>query len=128
MDNKPAQRLTDYHVARSAVMNALDQAAIPRDFAERIGQATALAGQFAAGVTDRAAGQALYDLTTNIPTGIIGINDWTPKHAVNRGIVGAIGRHVDWDIVEALELCADILEDVNAHTESAQIRAMIDTL
>jgi hypothetical protein len=45
--------------------------------------------------------------------------------ALRLAIVSAVGCFVHYDIHGALEIAADIADDVNAHPEAAQIRAMV---
>lgn len=78
-------------------------------------------GAFAADFTKNAIEQLSYDVLTNLPTGIL--NRSTIKnHALNSAIVSAISSMLKWDITETMEFCADLLEDVNAHTEAAEMR------
>lgn len=44
------------------------------------------------------------------------------EREITRALVTTCGRFVKWDIGKAIELCADILEDVNAHEEAAALR------
>jgi hypothetical protein len=62
--------------------------------------------------------QAIYNELTNKPCGI------EHRDALRMGIVTAIGALVKWDVIDALELAADIAEDVNAHGEARAIREM----
>jgi hypothetical protein len=81
---------------------------------------------FCTDLEKRAVAQLQYDLETNVPRGIL-----TPQeaadgsHAIRCAIASAIGSFVHYDIYGALEIAADIAEDVNAHPEAAQIRAMV---
>jgi hypothetical protein len=84
-----------------------------------------LISAFCADLEKRAISQLRYDLESNVQFGIL-----TPEealqgsHALKIGIVGAISSLVSFDICAALEFAADIAENVNAHREAAQIRAM----
>jgi hypothetical protein len=69
--------------------------------------------------------QFKYNCETNVPKGIVAIDD-TADNAIRLGLVSALGKHLDWSIPDALTLAADIAEDVNAHDEAAQIRAMFE--
>ena len=123
------QQLTQFAARRSAVCNATESVGISLErMSEDVKAVCAAAGGLAASITSRAVGQAIYDHTTNIPTGILSASLPVPPHALHSGIVAALGEFVAWDINAALKLCRDLLEDVNAHPESAQVQAMIDRL
>jgi len=77
-------------------------------------------------IATRICEQLAYNLDKNIPLGIVEEDD-AVSHAVRNGLVSALGRHLQWDVNEALSLCADILEDVNAHKESEIVRKMIES-
>lgn len=78
-----------------------------------------------ANITKRVATQVIYDEMVNRPTSITVLPRADQvKRIVVIGLVAAIGELVGWDIGDALELCADIAEDVHAHGEAEQIRAM----
>ena len=62
--------------------------------------------------------QAIYNELTNKPCGI------EHRDALRMGLVSAIGALIKWDVIDALELAADIAEDVNAHGEAKLIRDM----
>jgi len=44
--------------------------------------------------------------------------------AIEKALPGLIGELVEWDVASALELAANLAEDVNAHDEAAAIRGM----
>ena len=65
--------------------------------------------------------QSIYNELTNRPCGI------EHQNALRMGIVHAIGAYLKWDVIDALEIAADIAEDVNAHAEAKAIREMAIT-
>lgn len=80
---------------------------------------------FCADLQKRALDQLQYDLESNLPSGRISAQEAADgSHAIRRAIASAVGSFVHYDILGALEIAADIAEDVNAHPEAAQIRAM----
>jgi len=115
---------TDFSTAYTAVSNALDSCGIGHDLQTRFNAATDAITAFCCDLQRRATNQLLYDLTTNVPCGILDHEQATGPHAIRAAIAGAVGSLVKWDITEALEIAADIAEDVNAHSEAAQIRAI----
>jgi hypothetical protein len=78
-------------------------------------------------IADSVKSQLLYNITENIPRGIIKADE-ASDHAINSGLVSALGKHLQWDVYGAMELAADILEDVNAHSEAAKIRQSLKAL
>ncbi len=83
-----------------------------------------LVGKFSQNVLEAATRQAVYHLLTNIPCNVIEPWEDIPASALRTGIVNALGKHIQWDIGGALSLCADILDDVNAHKIAATLREM----
>ena len=83
-----------------------------------------LVGEFSQNVLGVATHQATYHLLTNLPCNVIEPWEDIPADSLRTGIVNALGKYVGWGIGEALELCADILEDVNAHKVAATLREM----
>lgn len=112
----------------SEVEAALDQSGIGHDIVDRLHKHHEEIGNWAGALVRRASNQAAYDLIRNVPAGIMSRAEATPERAVHVGLVGTCGAFVKWDPAKALELCADILEDVNAHQEAAAVRKMIDGL
>jgi hypothetical protein len=104
--------------------NAYDLLGIPHDWSGRILQQATEAGRLAALITQKTATQAAYDIFQNIPCGVLSASE--PPRSSLRAIPCAVGEWLNWDINSALNLCADILDDVNAHAESAILRAMIE--
>lgn len=121
------ERLTEYAAKKARVDAGFQEAGIDRErVRQSLGDAMKIAGEFCANITEKTAGQSLYDETVNIPCGILRASEPTASHAFETALVSSIGQHVRWDINKALELCGDILEDVNAHGEAAKVRAMIE--
>ena len=119
--------MTQFATRKSNVEGALLTAGIAADCGSvTINKAIGEAVKFAGEVVQSTAGQALYDQTVNLPCGILDRSGYTAGHAVECGIVHAIGVYLEWSIDDALRLCADILDDVNAHSEAEKVRGMIE--
>lgn len=119
-------RLNRYAGQRAKVDSALLAVGINRrTAADNIDKASKIAADLGASIVAKCIRQAVYDNYTNVPEGIINASDYAPSESVMRGLPGAIGTFLEWDVTAALELCADILEDVNAHDEAAKVRAMM---
>lgn len=103
---------------RNAVLNALNECGVGEDLGTRLNKANEELADFCASLQKSVMRQAIYNELTNRPCGI------EHRSALRMGLVSAIGNLVQWDVIEALELAADIAEDVNAHSECAAIRAM----
>lgn len=116
--------------ARNKINNALDDCGIGNDLNERFSKAQEQVAVFCANVQRKITSQLLYDLMQNVPAGICQRGDpsYHANRAIKTGLAGAIGSFVKWDVNEALEIAADIAEDVNAHSEAKTIRAMIEPL
>jgi hypothetical protein len=117
-----------YTETRHKIENALDSCGIGHDIQERLGETLKRIAVLAANVQGAAATQALHDALTNRPHGIgngsIGKDD--AERAFVSGIVSVLGSLVEWDIVQARQIAADLLEDVNDHARAAEIRAWDD--
>jgi hypothetical protein len=110
----------------AALEGSLLQAGINRKTAqEQINRACERAGSLASHIVARVASQATHDQLHNLPVGILNHTDDVVSHAVNSGTVGALGAFLEWDIGKTLKFCADLLDDVNAHGEAEQVRAMV---
>lgn len=109
---------TTFQTNRNAVLNALNECGVGEDLDARLNKTNEALADFCANLQKSVTRQSIYNELTNRPCGI--------KHpdALRMGLVSAIGNLVQWDVIEALELAADIAEDVNAHGEAAAIRAM----
>ena len=82
--------------------------------------------KFLATVRERIYSQHEYDCTKNVESGIMTAAEAaTGDNAIKSGLVSAIGGLVEWSVDGAIEIAADILEDVNAHTEATELRAKI---
>lgn len=103
---------------RNAVRNALNECGVGEDLYERLSKTNDELADFCAQLQKSVMRQAVYNELTNRPCGI------EYPNALRSGLVSAIGNLIKWDAVEALELAADIAEDVNAHSEAAAIRNM----
>lgn len=117
------QQLSEYAAGKASVEAKLNElgtssAVMSEQINAAIVQATAFAG-------DVIARTALYDQLVNIPCGVHSRAWYKPESAFKRALAGACGAAVKWDINQALELAADILEDVNAHGEAAKVREWI---
>lgn len=115
---------TDFDTAFKAVNSALNSCGIGSDLQARFNAANDAITAFCCDLQRRATNQLLYDLTTNVPCGILNWDEANAQHAIRSAIAGAVGSLVKYDVSEALEIAADIAEDVNAHSEAAQIRTM----
>ncbi len=106
---------------RNAVLNALNECGVGENLAQRLNATNEALADFCASLQKHVIQQATYNELTNKPCGI------EHRDALRMGLVSAIGALIKWDVSEALELCADIAQDVNAHDEARQIRAMAYT-
>jgi hypothetical protein len=75
-------------------------------------------------IRDKAMSQFEYNVNTNLPLEILTV-DQLATHAVNCGLVSAISARHHFGIEPTIELAADLLEDVNAHSEAALLRATL---
>lgn len=98
---------------------------------EEIGAATDLEhieaeriGKFIGALATKAYNQLSHDIYTNVPTGIMS-RDEVSGHALKSAIASALGELNHWDIYATLEMCAEILEDVNAHPEAKMLRDLV---
>ncbi len=107
-----------FQTDRNRVLNALNECGVGEDLGERLNKTSEQLADFCANLQKSVARQSVYNELTNKPCGI------EHRNALRMGLVSAIGALVQWDVVEALELCGDIAEDVNAHAEAAKIREM----
>jgi hypothetical protein len=108
----------------SEINSALDSCGIGHDVDGQFHEQFAEIATFCADLQKRACQQAAYNLLRNVPLGIL-TRDETKGHAIRSAIAGAVGALVEWSIDGALEIAGDIAEEVNAHAEAKQIRAMI---
>lgn len=75
-------------------------------------------------IRDRALAQFQYNIERNIPAGILKVEE-VAENAINHGIVSAVSKMNDFSIEPQIKLCAELLEDVNAHSEAAELYAKI---
>lgn len=108
-----------FNTKRDKVRDALNECGVGEDLGERLSATAEKLAEFCANLQRSVMRQAIYNELTNKPCGIE-----CPGDALRMGLVSAIGNLVQWNIVDALELAADIAEDVNAHTEAQVIRQM----
>lgn len=77
-----------------------------------------------AGIRAKAVAQFAYNVETNVPADILDPAE-VVEHAVLHGIVSAASAYNDYGIEPSIRLAAEILEDVNAHTEAAPLFAIL---
>jgi hypothetical protein len=111
---------SNFATRRNTVLNALNACGVGENLGERLNETSEQLAEFCASLQRNVTRQAVYNELTNKPCGI------EHRDALRMGIVSAIGALVKWDVIDALELAADIAEDVNAHSEAAAIRAMAE--
>jgi hypothetical protein len=58
----------------------------------------------------------------NVPRGIQKATDPLAEHAIESGVVSAIGDYMEWDIDRTIKFCADLLDNVNAHDLADKVR------
>ena len=64
-----------------------------------------------------------YDVDTNLQMGILPVDQVrTARNAIISGTIAALTSYIGWDVNEARELAALILEDVNDHEWAARLR------
>ena len=120
--------MTEFATRHAAVKTALESVGIGETWMRHdIANIMALTTDLTSSIVQKVSSQALYHHLTNIPCGVIEQKDHKIYDVVQSGLVAAIGQYLGWDINKALELCANILEDVNAHDEAAAVRAMLET-
>ena len=107
-----------FQTNRNAVLNALNDCGVGKDLAQRLNKTNEELADFCASLQKHVIQQSTYNELTNKPCGI------EHRDALRMGLVSAIGALIKWDVIDALELAADIAEDVNAHGEAKLIRDM----
>jgi hypothetical protein len=120
---KEGSMSTEFNQKHTQRDNALDESGIGHDFTEEINREIEEAHKFLANLADQMTRQIVYDYVTNIPCGILTRAE-CKGHGIKGGIVSAIGALVKWDVCDAILLCGDICEDVNAHDTAAIVRQM----
>ena len=68
--------------------------------------------------------KAVYNLKTNVPLGIMKLEDCNSKAAIITGAVKTLSHLIDYEQDVALGIAADLTENVNAHAETSVIRGM----
>lgn len=119
------EHAANYQAKKAIRDNALDQAGIGRDIDSRMNLHSKAIAEFIGEVTAKCFSQSHHDLLVNVPTGTTSHWEATGEAAIRRAIPGICGAFVKWDINAAIELAADILDDVNAHGEAQKVRAML---
>jgi hypothetical protein len=66
-------------------------------------------------VLEKAEAQLQHSLTTNVPKGILKREDIV-ENAFRHGLVSAFSKLNQWGIEPSVQLAAELLEDVNAHS------------
>jgi hypothetical protein len=107
-----------FQTNRNHVRNALNECGVGEDLGERLNKDVDALTAFCSNLQKSVMRQSIYNELTNRPCGV------EYRDALRMGLVSAIGSLLQWDVIEALELAADIAEDVNAHGEAAKIREM----
>ena len=75
-------------------------------------------------IKSAAENQYNYNLSTNIPEGIGGMDlNTAASQALECGLVNAIGKFVDWEPDDAIKLVHHILEDNNVHQVAEEFAA-----
>lgn len=77
-----------------------------------------------AAIRTKAVAQFAYNVETNVPSDILDPAE-VVEHAVLHGIVSAASAYNDYGIEPSIRLAAEILEDVNAHSEAAPLFAAL---
>jgi hypothetical protein len=113
---------SQFQTDRNRVLNALNKCGVGENLDANLNQAACEVAEFCSRLTTNVMRQATYNELTNKPCGI------EHRNALRMGLVTTIGALVKWDVIEALELCGDIAEDVNAHGEAKAIRAMANQI
>lgn len=117
-----------YTIERQKIENALDSCGIGSDIQQRLDTIQKQIAVYGGQVIASANTQALHDALTNRPHRInnhcVGKTD--AAKAMVSGIVSFLGALVEWDIDDARQIAAEILEDVNDHNHAAEIRAWTD--
>jgi len=76
-------------------------------------------------IKDKAQRQYAHSIKNNIPAGILTAAEVIPN-ALAHGIVSTWSERNGWAIEPALQLAAELLEDVNAHEEAAYLYAKLE--
>lgn len=121
-DAKQSRRIDDYAARTAKANHCLDDAGIGRDISVRVvGQMIDIDIEVTA-LRNLAIKQAVHNLFTNVPTGIMLPEQATAEAAVRSAIAGYLARRCKWEPSKAFALCADLLEECNLHEEAAMLR------
>lgn len=77
-------------------------------------------------IIERVKAQAEYNITTNVPQGIVSREDCA-GHALQSGIASALAAYLQWDCGAAADLAADLLEETNFHDAAAAVRKCLES-
>ena len=102
--------------------NGLEMAGIPTDWNSILSPQFKEIGECVGKMSARLYFQSVYNLFQNLPTGAIERNQLTAKQAIEQALPGVVGTFVEWDIAQAREFAASVLEDANDHAKAAEIR------
>lgn len=116
----------NYNQKLAAVNSALNKCGIGEDLNDRLRKAHAEIAKVVAVFVERATNAAAYNLLNNVPTGIMTQKHATPEVAIQRALVSTCSNFLQYDIGATLALCAELLEDVNAHKESDEVLKMLN--
>jgi len=100
---------------------ALDGCGIGADVQTKFRDGHKAIAAFAAAFVEKASGQLTYNLLTNAPCGVDISGDATQR-AVEHGAVMAITALIQWDVLAARRLAAELLEVVNDHENAAMMQ------
>lgn len=118
----------NYQAKRNEIDQCLDACGIGFDVEGRLDATMKRLATLSADVCAASATQAMHDAFVNRPHGIqnssVGKDD--AERAFVSGVVSVLGALVEWNIMQARQIAADILEDVNDHKRAAEIRAWDD--
>lgn len=119
----PARAAIEDRTARFAkVDSALKAVGLDLNVYSRIGQQIHTINARVSALASAAGQQAAYNLLVNVPTGVLTPEAATVDHALRSALAGFCGRMCNHTPAAAMALCADIMEQVNAHDEAALLR------
>ena len=78
--------------------------------------------KFCANLQQAMTERVIYNLTTNVPAGILKPSQASAADAIKSGVVSTMSRFLDYGVGECIEFSADLCENVNAHTVSQYLR------
>ena len=80
--------------------------------------------QLLASIRRAATHQFRYSLKENLPRGILTVAEVVDQ-ALTHGIISTVSARYEYGVEPVIAFAADLLEDVNAHTEAQMLRATI---